>query len=100
MSEQQDYRIAELLRRTAPPARDPLFRLRVLERREQRPIADIFREHGEPYFRSIERLCLKDVASSSDAVIALGGGTFIDAKNRELAEETGVHHPPAPGFAG
>ena len=49
-----------------------------IERREHRPIADIFREHGEPYFRSIERLCLKDVASFSDAVIALGGGTFID----------------------
>jgi hypothetical protein len=36
MSEQQDDRILELLRQSAPPARDPVFRLRVLERREQR----------------------------------------------------------------
>jgi|SRR5690348_2355418 hypothetical protein len=36
MSEQQDHRIPELLRLAAPPARDPVFRLRVLERREQR----------------------------------------------------------------
>jgi len=36
MSEQQDDRIMELLQRAAPPARDPVFRLRVLERREQR----------------------------------------------------------------
>src|SRR5262245_7495535 len=36
MSERQDDRIMELLQRAAPPARDPVFRLRVLERREQR----------------------------------------------------------------
>lgn len=35
MSEQQDHRIAELLRWAAPAARDPVFRLRVIERREQ-----------------------------------------------------------------
>ena len=36
MDKQQDPRIAELLQQAAPPARDPLFRVRVLERREQR----------------------------------------------------------------
>ena len=36
MSEQQGDRIVDLLQRAAPPARDPVFRLRVLERREQR----------------------------------------------------------------
>jgi len=36
MSEQQDHRIVEVLRHAAPPVRDPAFRLRVLERREQR----------------------------------------------------------------
>jgi hypothetical protein len=35
MSEKQDQRIVNLLRAGAPPARDPLFRLKVLERREQ-----------------------------------------------------------------
>ena len=36
MSEDRDRRIGNLLRADAPPARDPVFRLRVLERREQR----------------------------------------------------------------
>jgi len=44
-----------------------------IERREGRPIAEIFRETGDAYFRNIERLCLKDVSSSRKSVIALGG---------------------------
>lgn len=61
-----------------------------IERRDGRPIATIFREGGEPHFRSLERLCLKDVSAYSKTVIALGGGTFIDPGNRELAEATGL----------
>src|SRR5262245_47669301 len=61
-----------------------------IERREHRPIADIFKKDGEPYFRNLERLCLQDLSSSRKAVIALGGGAFIDAGNRELAENTGL----------
>jgi hypothetical protein len=36
MSDDVDQRIVDLLRQDAPPARDPVFRLRVLERREHR----------------------------------------------------------------
>jgi hypothetical protein len=36
MSEDQDKRIADLLSQNAPPARDPMFRIKVLELREQR----------------------------------------------------------------
>ena len=35
MSEDRDDRIVQFLREAAPPARDPVFRLKVLERREQ-----------------------------------------------------------------
>ena len=61
-----------------------------IERREHRDIADIFKKDGEPYFRNLERLCLQDLSSSRKAVIAMGGGAFIDAGNRELAKNTGV----------
>ena len=61
-----------------------------IERRERQPISEIFRKNGEPHFRTLERLCLRDVCSSSKAVIALGGGTFIDPENRDLAEKTGL----------
>jgi shikimate kinase len=61
-----------------------------IERREQRTISEIFRQDGEPHFRSLERLCFKDLSSSPKAVIALGGGAFIDPENRELAQNTGL----------
>jgi shikimate kinase len=61
-----------------------------IERREGRPIAAIFRENGEPHFRELERLCLKEVSTYSKAVIAMGGGAFIDEGNRELANATGL----------
>ena len=31
-----------------------------IERREGRTIAEMFRAHGEPYFRNLENLCLQD----------------------------------------
>jgi shikimate kinase len=61
-----------------------------IERHEHRAVADIFKEKGEPHFRSLERLCLKEVSSHPKAVIALGGGTFIDSDNRDLAEKSGL----------
>src|SRR5215470_14570730 len=61
-----------------------------IERREQRSIPDIFRENGEPYFRDVEQLCLRDVSSANKAVIALGGGTFINPENRAIAENGGL----------
>ena len=61
-----------------------------IERREKRTIAEIFSKDGEPHFRNLERLCLKDVSASSKTVIALGGGAFIDPENRATAEKTGL----------
>jgi shikimate kinase len=61
-----------------------------IERREKRTIAEIFSKDGEPHFRNLERICLKDVSASSKTVIALGGGAFIDPENRATAEKTGL----------
>src|SRR5215475_1685723 len=61
-----------------------------IERREGRPVAHIFKEHGEAHFRDLERHCLKDLSSSSNTVIALGGGAFIDPENRDLVENSGL----------
>jgi shikimate kinase len=55
-----------------------------IEQRERRPIADIFREHGEPYFRAVEREAVRILVPERHAVIATGGGTFVDADNRAL----------------
>ena len=61
-----------------------------IERREGRAISAIFRDDGEPHFRELERLCLQHFCSAKNAVIALGGGAFLDPANRDLAEKTGL----------
>src|ERR1051326_6210130 len=60
-----------------------------IEHREGRTVANIFKEDGERHFRSLEHSCLKELASVPKAVIAMGGGAFVDPENRELAESTG-----------
>jgi shikimate kinase len=63
---------------------------REIEQREHRQIADIFRDSGEPHFRRLEQQYLKEISSLDRAVIALGGGTYIDPRNRTLADNTGL----------
>jgi shikimate kinase len=63
---------------------------REIEQGEKRQVAEIFQENGEPYFRSLEKRYLRQASYSTRAVIALGGGTYIDAQNRALADMTGL----------
>lgn len=52
---------------------------------EGRPIAEIFSTKGEARFREIElEALLRAFSAAGDAVIALGGGTFIQPGNREI----------------
>ncbi len=57
-------------------------------------ISEIFDLHGEPGFREIERIALRArvraVQSGRPVVLALGGGTFVDAENNRLLAENGV----------
>jgi shikimate kinase len=52
---------------------------------EHGPIADIFREHGEPHFRAIERATVAD-ALRRDAVVSLGGGAVLHPDTRRDLE--------------
>jgi shikimate kinase len=63
---------------------------REIEQREHRQVAEIFRESGEPHFRSLETQYLKEVSTSNRAVIALGGGTYTIPENRAVADDTGL----------
>jgi shikimate kinase len=53
-----------------------------IEARERRAVADIFASRGEPYFRALERETLAKLVPLRHAVVATGGGTFIDPQNR------------------
>ena len=61
-----------------------------IEQRERRDIPTIFRQDGEPYFRSVERQELIALLSERGAVIATGGGTFVEAAARELMLRDGA----------
>lgn len=49
-----------------------------IERRAGASVSEIFRQQGEPYFRNLERLTLKELLQEDARVIATGGGAFAD----------------------
>ena len=55
-----------------------------IEAIERRPVATIFAQSGEAYFRQAERQVLGDLLPVRDIVVATGGGTFAEADNRAL----------------
>ena len=61
-----------------------------IEQRERRDIPTIFRQEGEPYFRSLERDEVIALLSARGTVVATGGGTFVDAATRELMLRDGA----------
>ena len=62
----------------------------LIEARERRPVADIFARSGESYFRSLEREILRLLLPLRHAVVATGGGTFMDAENRAAINMDGL----------
>ena len=62
----------------------------LIEARERRPVAEIFARQGEMYFRSIEREILRLLLPLRHAVVATGGGTFMDPDNITAINLDGV----------
>jgi shikimate kinase len=58
-----------------------------------RRIADIFRDDGEPAFRALETAALRSLLAEMDerpgAVVALGGGTWVQPANRQMLDRFG-----------
>ena len=62
----------------------------LVEARERRTVAEIFAREGEPYFRSIERQVIWSLLPLRHAVVATGGGTFVDPDNRAAINADGL----------
>jgi len=62
----------------------------LIEARERTTVADIFARHGEPYFRGVEREILRLLIPLRHAIIATGGGTFMDAENQQAIRLDGA----------
>lgn len=61
-----------------------------IEKRERRDISTIFRQEGEPYFRTIEQQELIALLPARGTVIATGGGTIVDPVTREMMLRDGA----------
>jgi shikimate kinase len=65
-----------------------------IEAAEKVPITRIFAERGEPEFRRIEAAILRQhvgwIERGRPAVLALGGGAFVEQPNRELLRANGI----------
>jgi shikimate kinase len=62
----------------------------LIEARERKTITEIFSRHGEPYFRGVEREILRLLLPIRHAVVATGGGTFMDPENRLTINRDGL----------
>ena len=61
----------------------------LIEEREGMTIPEIFDRHGEPRFREIETRLLLEILDLPSAVVAVGGGAFVQEYNRNLILEKG-----------
>lgn len=60
-----------------------------IEAGQRTTIREIFEKDGEPFFRRVEHAALTEVSKTEPAVIALGGGTWVQAANMEHIRRTG-----------
>jgi len=61
-----------------------------IERAAGKPITDIFKDHGEPYFREGERKVIARLLRAGPQVLATGGGAFMVPETRDCIRQTGI----------
>ena len=62
----------------------------LVEKLAGKTIADIFSEHGEEYFRDLERKVVEELLPEHGAVVACGGGLVVPAGMGALVRSKGV----------
>lgn len=62
----------------------------LVEASEGRSVSDIFAAAGEPAFREMERSAVLEASSGSEAIVALGGGALLDARNVVVVRRSGL----------
>lgn len=64
---------------------------KLIERREDKTISEIFAENGEAYFRKLETELLEEIRERKYArILSVGGGTPVNPVNRQLLKECGT----------
>src|SRR5512136_1077015 len=63
---------------------------RLIELRTGKTIPEIFQDSGEAGFRKIETATLASVRDLKNIVLATGGGTVLDPRNRRRLKDMGL----------
>lgn len=64
---------------------------KLIVRRENKAISEIFAEEGEAYFRQLETELLREIKDRDyTRIISVGGGTPVNPVNRQLLKECGT----------
>ncbi len=63
---------------------------KLIERRAEKRIVEIFATEGEQRFRQIERAVLEQVAGLNHMVVSLGGGTIANEENFSFIRKHGI----------
>ena len=53
----------------------------IIEKREGRPISDIFKNEGEKHFRELESAVIRELSTKNGVIIATGGGAVLREDN-------------------
>ena len=61
-----------------------------IERAAGKPIMDIFKDHGEAYFREGERKVIARLLGAGPQVLATGGGALMAAETRDNIRRSGI----------
>ena len=62
----------------------------IIEKKEGKKIADIFKNQGEPYFRKLERDVIKEISQEKSVIIDCGGGIVLHQDNIDDLKKNGV----------
>ena len=63
---------------------------KAIEAQTGKSVKEIFKDHGEEYFRRLERTLIQDLRAKDHIVISLGGGTIADPVNFPIIRATGI----------
>jgi len=61
-----------------------------IEKENGKKITEIFKIHGEPHFRELEKKLLLVISKYDNLVVSCGGGLICDKGNLEILKKTGI----------
>lgn len=63
---------------------------RVIELKDGKSVADIFKQHGERYFRDMESAVIKKIYQNKNCVFACGGGVVERGENIDIIKDASL----------